>query len=425
MRATALANQSYLARLDQTIENARHVKAPLETSTSRLLQYFIPTVFIFAIASALVIGHFFTVALAIQSAVSVLVSACPCTLGFITPLAVKIGMNKAADHGVRFQSAKKLQDAEQIDTVVFDLNGTLTLGTPVVRTYGVMPGVTSTEQDVLAYFSVLEKQSNHPLAKAIYKCVNEKNSVPPIDWQVTSLDQSNHSGLTALINEEPYTLGNETMMREAGIDVQHVDSHRKEGDTVIYLARGTQVMGYMVLADQLRPTARSVIDALKTQGKTIYLCTGSDETTAHRYADELGILRSNVHAGCMGSAVEPSDRDKKTVIDTLKASGRRVAMVGDAANDALAITASQLGIAVKSQGSDELTQENAGVVIQSGSLWPIVSAFEVAKQTVNNVKQNIFNLTATQKNREFKAVANNSPNQPTSANQPKKSTDAL
>ncbi len=384
LRVTAAAKDSYLARLDNHIMRANFEKAPLETRTNEILQYFIPVVILAAALSGVIISNFFPLAIAIQCAVSVLVSACPCTLGFITPLAVKIGMNKAAEHGVQFKSAKSLQEAEQIERVVFDLNGTLTAGIPSVRHYDVMPGVKISPRDLLVYCALLEKNLSHPVAKAICEYVGQNEITPDAALSLTELDASNHSGLSALINGEHYTLGNQTIMAEIGVYTHTLpDNVRpRAGDNVIYLSRANTVLGYIVLSDPLRDDARLAIDSLKALDKEVYICTGADEATALRYASELGIPAANVKAACVGL-------HKKTYIDELKQNGCRVAMIGDAANDALAIAASDFGIAVNSRGSDEVTQQEAGAVIQSGSLLPIVSAFAVAQKTVGNIKQNL------------------------------------
>ncbi len=391
-RVSAGAKESYLARLDDSLERAHFEKAPLETATNKTLQYFIPAVIIFAIVSLLVIGHFFTLALAIQCAIAVLVSACPCTLGFITPLAVKIGMNKAAEYGVQFKSAKTMQEAEQIDSVVFDLNGTLTLGMPVVRRYSVLPDMNISTHELLSYFFLLEKERSHPIAKAICQYTQDHHISPPKHWETLPIKQSNHSGVAAVINGESYVLGNQHMMNEIGIKTLNVPSNEQleAGDTVVYLARGKTLLGYMILADKLRPNAKYTIESLRALGKEVYLCTGADEATAYRYAKTLDIPLKNVQAGCMGAEATPPLIDKISYIDQLKQQGQRVAMVGDAANDALAIAMSDFGIAVKSQGADEMTLQQAGAVIQSGSLLPVVNTFAIAKQTVDNVKQNLW-----------------------------------
>ena len=364
-----------------------------EAATNRILQYFIPTVFISALLSVVVISYFFSLALAIQCAVAVLVSACPCTLGFITPLAVKFGMNKATQYGVEFKSTKILQEAEQIDRVVFDLFGTLTIGVPTVSKYGVMPDSKLSTEDLLAYFAVLEKGSAHLMAKAICDFVcKEKKTVSP-EMVVTCLDTSHHSGLTAVINGEKYTLGNQNMMTTVGIDIRDIQNRLQPevGASVIYLARSNQLIGYMVLTDKLRDDACHVVKSLKLLGKEVFLCTGADGESAAYYASLLDISPDNIRANCVGAAagqLSQSD-DKRAYINQLKQGGHQVAMIGDAVNDTCAIAVSDFGIAIKSRASDEITRQQAGAVIQSGSLLPVLNAFAVSRQTVNHIKQNL------------------------------------
>lgn len=379
MRVSAEAKDSYLAKLDAKLAEAIQEKAPLENAANKILQYFIPTVISLAIVSGVLVGHFFGASLAIQCAVSVLVSACPCTLGFITPLAVKIGMTKAVDHGVRFKSAKTLQEADEIDRVVFDLNGTLTQGKPVVSRYH------SQDPDFLKLLYAIEKGSLHPMAMAIYDYVGKHGgSSVPSDWEVQHSLVQNHSGLLCAIGGVDYALGNEDMMRSQRVDLPAVDHAGRVGDTVIYLARGKQLIGYIVLEDPVRCDARQVIGSLKAMGKQVYLCTGADMTTAIRYASELGIALENMRAGCRGID------DKPAYIRKLKEGGRhRVAFVGDGPNDAVVITASDFGLGVASNAGDNITLQEAGAVIQSGSLWPVANAFEIARQAVKNIKQNL------------------------------------
>jgi len=391
VRVTASAKESHLAKLDKHIMLANLEKAPLETTTNKILQFFIPTVILFAILSAVIISHFFPIAVAIQCAVSVLVSACPCTLGFITPLAVKIGMKKAGDNGVIFTSAKRLQEAEQIDRVVFDLNGTLTTGVLKVGNHGVFENAGMSGRDLLTYLATLEQGSSHLVAKAICEYTQTMNI--PLDPQLrlSERDGSNHSGVSAKINDELYTLGNRTMMESIGIEalaIPALPEHLNPADSVIYLARAQQVIGYIIISDPLRANARLTVDALRQLGKDVYICTGADEVTAHNYARMLGIPAANVAAACAGSA-ETAEHNKKAYINRLKEDGHRVAMIGDAANDTLAMAASDFSIAIKSQGADPMTQQQAGAVTQSDSLLAVVSAFAVAQQTVNNIRQNL------------------------------------
>ncbi len=387
IRVKKTHKESYLARLDTAIEQSVLEKAPIEIKTGQLLNYFIPTVIALAVASGIIIGFFFPAAIAIQCAVSVLVSACPCTLGLITPLAVKTGMHKAAENGVQFKSAKTLQQAEQIDTVIFDLNGTLTTGIPSVKEMYLFEESHLSEIDLLSYCSALERQSDHPIGKAIYSFAN-KHSIS--NHEVFQLDNSHHSGCSAKINDTTYAIGSMTLMKEKGIVIpsKFKQPTLEAGDQIVYVARNDTVIGFLVMTDPLREDAYCTINALKAMGKEICLCTGADEETARRYAHSLGI--KSVYASCSASSIEENDQQSKTShIQALKRKGRKVAMVGDAGNDAPAIAASDLGIAVISYGADELTQQAAGIVIHSETLLPIASAFAVSKQTVSNINQNL------------------------------------
>lgn len=380
LRVSKTYQESYLARLDKGIEKASQEKAPIELQTGKLLGYFIPAVLALAVISGIAVGIFFTPALAIQCAVSVLVSACPCTLGLITPLAVKTGMHKAAEHGVQFKSAKTLQQAEQIDTVIFDLNGTLTTGIPKVTQFGLLGPSELSESDLMAYCAALEKDSAHPIGKAIYSYAQAKN---PQAQQVTQLNAQHHSGITGQILENNYTLGSRTLMQQEEITLPETQQlpHLADGDHLIYIARNKVVIGFMVLTDPLRNDARQTINTLKAMGKEIHLCTGADKDTAARYALTLGITK--IYAGCDATL-------KTEYIKTVRNSGKLVAMIGDAANDAQAFAASNFSIAIASNGSDDITQQKADAVVYTETLSPIVSAFAISKQTVANIKQNLF-----------------------------------
>ncbi|WP_454782756.1 heavy metal translocating P-type ATPase [Legionella sp. WA2022007384] len=387
IRVTKTQSHSYLARLDKAIELSALEKAPIEIKTGQLLTYFIPLVIALAATSGVIIGIFFPAAVAIQCAVSVLVSACPCTLGLITPLAVKTGMHKAAEHGVQFKSAKTLQQAEQVDTVIFDLNGTLTTGVPSVKELYLFEESKLTELDFLSYCAALEKQSSHPIGKAIYSFASQYKIT---DVEADLLDHSHHSGISGKIKDKNYVIGSMTVMNEKGIKipVNFKQPKLQAGDQIVYVSRNKTAIGFMVITDPLRDDAFCTIKALKAMGKEICLCTGADEETAHRYAKALGI--KTVYANCIASSAERKEQQSKTShIQALRKKGHKVAMIGDAGNDTPAITASDLGIAVVSDGSDILTQQAAGIVIHNGALLSIASAFAVSKQTVSNINQNL------------------------------------
>lgn len=386
IHVTKTAKESYLARLDAGIAQSINEKAPLEIKTERILTYFVPTVIALSVISGVIIGTFFTPALAIQCAISVLVSACPCTLGLIIPLAVKTGIHKAAENGVRFKNSKILQQAEQIDTVVFDLNGTLTQGIPKVKHFSVLAGAGLSENQLLDLCYTLEEKSAHPIGKAIYSYAN-KNI--PHQFIATHLNDSHHAGIEGTINNEHYTIGSLTLMREKGILTGEVEKYPdlEAGDSMVFIAKGNTLIGYIIITDPLRKDALQTVNALMAMGKDVHLCTGADEKTANRYAKALGIKK--VHAGCVATTMEQGDKSKTAYIKSLQNKGHKVAMVGDAANDTQAIAASDFGIAVLSTDSDELTEQQAGAIIQSGTLLPIVSAFTISKQTVSNIKQNL------------------------------------
>lgn len=390
IRVSKNAHESYLARLDAHIEQSILEKAPIELKTGTILNYFIPAVLGLAVLAGIVIGFYFTPALAIQTAVSVLVSACPCTLGLITPLAVKTGIHKAAEHGVQFKSAKSLQLAEQIDTVIFDLNGTLTTGIPKVTQFTTaIQSNQLSNSELLAICAALEEESNHPIGKAIFSYAKEKE---PEKLEVTELEKSHHSGVSGQINGKKYTLGSLTLMHEQGIVLPDnmtlpvLDS----GDHLIFLAQEHRVIGFIKITDPLRDDAYRTINSLTAMGKQVHLCTGADKETAARYAKALGI--KEVVAECIATS-------KTDHIQSLRKKGQKVAMIGDAGNDAPAMAACDFGIAIASLGGDELTQQKADAVIHNGCLLPIASAFAISKQAVSNIKQNLgmslgYNLAA-------------------------------
>ncbi|RUR17997.1 cation-translocating P-type ATPase [Legionella sp. km535] len=386
IRVLKPAHQSFLARLDAGIDQSINEKAPLEIKTGQLLAYFIPTVIALAITSGIIIGVFFPAAIAIQCAISVLVSACPCTLGLIIPLAVKTGIHKAAEHGVHFKNSKILQEAEQIDTVVFDLNGTLTTGVPVAKDYSVMSNATITRDHFLALCAALEDSSTHPVGKSIHSYCS-KNSSSKLT--VTKPNDTHHSGIFGCINGKDYTIGSPSLMNEMGIATATIEANLnlEAGDSLVFLAEENNLIGYIIITDPLRKDAFKTIKALANMGKELHLCTGADEQTALRYAKALGV--TNIHANAVATTLEHGDKSKPAYIKSLQLKGHKVAMVGDAANDAQAIAASDLGIAVLSQDSDELTQQHAGAVIQKGTLLPIISTFAVSQQTVANIKENL------------------------------------
>ena len=381
---------SYLSSLDKQLTELSDKKAPIQEYADKVLRYFIPTILSLAIISGVVVGIFFPPALAIQCAVSVLVAACPCTLGLVVPLSLGVGMRKAKQYGIQaFKDPSMLQCADSIDTVVFDLNGTLTKGNPEVVRAGLFQGADIPFDEVCSITSSLESQSSHAYAHAI--CRHIKKVVPNVPQPPMSSAMSTiiFGGVQASMDNHSYSIGNEYMMRHLGIDITRFKSslRLKDAERPIFFAKDNQIVAYFILSDALRDDAKATIQALQSMRKKVLICTGECRATAAYYASMLGIDINDIYAEC-----KPNEKEK--IINELKTigprKGKNVAMVGDAANDSLAIAASDFGIAIKSKSTNDLVEQQAGVVLQNSNLQPVLNAFVIARQTMRNIKQNLF-----------------------------------
>jgi Cu2+-exporting ATPase len=401
LKVTHIVAESNYARMDQHIAKVNKEKAPIQTTTDQILQYFIPTIIFIALLATITIANFYPLALAIQCGVSVLVSACPCTLGFIIPLAILIGMKKGVDNGVQFKSGKALEVAASIDRVAFDLHGTITQGVFSVRSFGAQSNSELSAKQVLALLGAIEKNSAHPIARDLCKYIEDEKIDSEEELRVSAVDKSNHSGISAMINNRPYVVGNQNMMKKHGIETQSVDASVKieDDEQLIYLARNKLVVGYVVLTDPLRENARFAVDSLKEMGIEVYMITGADVATAKRFGNLLGIEPEFIRAGRLPTEksteiellrnehkVARIGDKKSTEIELLK-NVHKVAMIGDNSNDAIAMACADFGIAVS--GVDKVTEQEAGALIHSGCLLPVINAFSTARQTVANIKQNL------------------------------------
>jgi P-type Cu2+ transporter len=382
MQATNTYEHSYLSQIANTIKKANSDKAPIELFTSRVLKYFIPTLLAIAVISGVIIGVFFTPALAIQSVVAVLVSACPCALSLITPMAVKIGMKKASEAGAVFDNGKTLQAAADIDAIVFDLNGTLTKGD--VRVTNLM----LKDKKYLAYLDLLESHSEHPLAGKIREHLSSLEIPETKKLTGKQVDFSHHSGISAIIDGQRFGVGNKHFLAHLGIrEFPHPFDNPDNGS--IYFTQGNQIIGQIQVEDSLRDDAIATVRHLQKLGKQVHICTGADEEDAKQYAKKLAIPFDNIYANAAGVESQTGDNAKTSYVKMLQEKGLKVAMVGDAANDLTALAYADLGIAVKSDIGDNITQQQAGIRVQNGALFPIVSAFDVSKKTRSNIYQNL------------------------------------
>ena len=376
---------SYLSLIAKNIKQANHEKAPIEAFANQVLKYFVPALVGVAAVSGLVIGSLYSLPLAIQTVVSVLVSACPCALSLITPMAVKIGMKKSADFGVHFKNGKTLQASADVKAVVFDYNGTLTTGVVSVK------NITIDNEAYLSHIAALESFSNHPFAKVIRAYILNKWPSNGRKLHVEDMDTSNHSGIKGTIEGETFIIGNRDMLLSNGISEANIPDNG-----LIYVAKGDQVIAEIELEDPLREDAKDTILQLKKMGITSYICTGADLITAKKAAKRLGIPESNILANAVGVASEGSQNSKENFIKNLQREYQqqnkdyKVAMVGDAANDATAIKTADVGFAVESEIGDGLTEKLADVTLQKGRLFPIVSSLDVSRKTKSNIYQNLF-----------------------------------
>lgn len=389
LRVTADSDHSLLARLDKQLQQDLDSKAPIEAIAAKLLHYFIPTVLAVSVITGITLGIFFSPALAITCALSVLVSACPCIFGMIIPMTVKIAMHKSAELLAYFKEASHLQAAASIDTVVFDLHGTLTKGKPqVINFVSLNP---KREQNLLlAYASLMEADSEHAVGQAIYRYLAD-NYEKPASTEII-IDKTNHSGVKAQIDQQQLLLGNEDLLQAEGISCDAVKSMARlqPSESLSYLVQNGEIIGYFVLADQLRDDAKACIEYLIEHDYEVYLFTGATKDTALKFARQAGIFAGNVRAGCVSFAQEETTQmAKNALIQHLKQNGRKVLMVGDGGNDAPALTISDLGVVMCTESSDEMTQKQAGLMIRGERLSPLISALSIAKQSIKSIYQNI------------------------------------
>lgn len=375
MKCIATQENTTLSKIIQMVEDAQGKKAPIARVADRISLYFVPAVMLIAFIAALlwyVSSHDFSFALTIF--VSVLVIACPCALGLATPTAIMVGTGKSAQLGIFIKSGEALETASQIDTIVFDKTGTLTIGQPVVTDIT----TTKNENEVLALAAALEQGSRHPLAKAILKKAMEENVVIP---ELEGIQTINGKGLQALYQGKKLSIGNKNFVMEETSDqfLKQEEKYQKEGKTVVYLFLDQELLAIFAIADKLKSNAKAVVEQLKNQHIDVIMLTGDHEITAHAIAAQAGI--DHVIA-----QVLPNEKGDQ--ISKLQKEGKKVAMVGDGINDAVALTQSEVGIAIGS-GSD-VAVESADVVLMKDDLSDVVSAIRLSKAVIRNIHQNLF-----------------------------------
>lgn len=372
MQATHNYDESYLSKVAKNIKKAHLEKAPIELLANKILSFFIPGLISIAITSSIVIACYFGPVAAIQCVISVLVSACPCALSLITPMAVKIGMQKASEKGIHFKNGKDLQAASQINDVVFDLNGTLTEGKFEIMDLNI------TDETLLPLVAALESHSKHPVAKVIQDYIENQRPVEHQSIHITQIDKTHHAGIKAVINGDTLMIGNSDFLKYHNIPIQTDKENFSQ-----FIVKNGMVVGTILLHDALRQDAIATVQKLQQMGKTVHICTGTDKKYVERYAEILKIMPEHIFTNA------DDKKTKESYIRQLQANHRKVAMVGDAFNDAGAVAYADIGIAVKSVIGDKITEEQASITVPKGMLFSIVSALDVAEKTSSNIFQNL------------------------------------
>jgi len=380
LRAERVGAQTMLAQIVAMVAQAQRSRAPLQRVADKVAAWFVPAVVasaVLAFAAWAWLGPDPKLAHALIAAVSVLIIACPCALGLATPISIMVASGRGAQHGVLFKDASAIEALRDIDTLVLDKTGTLTEGKPALKqviALGALP-----RERLLRLAAALEQPSEHPLARAIVNAAAGE-ALPKVDDFRTLTGR----GVQGRVDASAVALGNARLLQELGIaaDAQataQAEQLRGDGATVMFLAVDGALAGLLAVADRIKPDTAKVIAALHRDGLRIVMLTGDNATTAQAVARELGI--DEVHA-------DVSPADKAAVVAALKAEGRRVAMAGDGINDAPALAAADVGIAMGS-GTD-VAMESAQVTLVKGDLGAIARARALSRATVRNIHQNLF-----------------------------------
>ncbi|WP_160683524.1 heavy metal translocating P-type ATPase [Clostridium sp. C2-6-12] len=377
-KATKVGKDTALAQIVKLVEDAQGSKAPIAKLADVISAYFVPTVIVLAIISAigwLMAGE--TPVFALTIFIAVLVIACPCALGLATPTAIMVGTGKGAENGVLIKGGEALETTHQIKTIVFDKTGTITEGRPIVTdilTNGI------SEEDILVLAASAEKGSEHPLGEAIVRSAEEKNLVLK---EIKEFKAVPGHGIEVKIDEKTILIGNKKLIQENNIDlsVLATESDRLaiEGKTPMYVVVDEILRGIIAVADTVKPSSKKAIEALHEMGIKVAMITGDNKKTAEAIAKQVGI-------DIVLAEVLPED--KANEVKKLQAENQKVAMVGDGINDAPALAQADIGIAIGT-GTD-VAIESADIVLMKSDLMDVITAIKLSSATIKNIKQNLF-----------------------------------
>ncbi len=376
--AQNVGNDTTLSQIIRLVEEASSSKAPISKLADKISSIFVPVVISIAVISTivwLILGASFEFALSIG--IAVLVISCPCALGLATPTAIMVGTGKGAENGILIKSAEALEIAHQVQTVVMDKTGTITEGKPRV-TDVVTKGISDVE--MLKIAASAEKSSEHPLADAVVEEAKNRN----LDlYDVKNFEAIPGQGLEATVNNKKYYIGNLRLVNEKKININDFEEKSTkladEGKTPLYFADEQNVLGIIAVADVVKPTSQKAIKEFEAMGIEVVMLTGDNKKTAEAIRRQLGITRA---------VAEVLPQDKEREIRKIQEQGRKVAMIGDGINDAPALARADVGIAIGA-GTD-VAIESADVVLIRSDLLDAVTAVQLSKSTIRNIKQNLF-----------------------------------
>ncbi len=380
LRADRVGRDTMLARIVDMVARAQRSRAPIQRLADRVAGWFVPAVIgaaVLAFAAWMAFGPEPRLSFALIAAVTVLIIACPCALGLATPMSIMVGVGRGAHSGILIRDAGALERLERIDTIVIDKTGTLTEGKPkLVR---IIPAGGLDESQLLRLAAGLERGSEHPLGRAIVDEARERGLAP---GELGDFAAAAGKGTSGTVDGRAVALGNAALMAELRIATADLDGAaelaRGEGATVIYAAVDGRAAGAIVIADPIKPSAQAALRALRHDGLRVLMLTGDNPTTAHAVAAKLGI--EEIEAGIL-------PEHKGEVVERLRREGRCVAMVGDGVNDAPALAAADVGIAMGS-GTD-VAIESAGITLLTGDLNGLVRARRLSVATMRNIRQNL------------------------------------
>jgi P-type Cu+ transporter len=381
MRAEKVGRDTLLSQIVKMVADAQRSRAPIQRLADQVSGWFVPVVIVVALIAFGAWAWFGPeprMAFGLVAAVSVLIIACPCALGLATPMSIMVGVGRGAQAGVLIKNAESLERMEKVDTLVVDKTGTLTEGKPKV--VAIVPAAGFNETDILRLAATVERASEHPLADAIVRSAKERN----LDLgKVEEFDSPTGKGATGKVDGKTIVLGNANFLQSLGIDAQSLNDQgerlRGDGATVINMAVDGKLAGLFAIADPVKASTPDALKALAAEGIKIIMLTGDNKTTANAVARSLGI--TDIEA-------EVLPDQKSAVVAKLQKAGRVVAMAGDGVNDAPALAAAEVGIAMGT-GTD-VAMESAGITLLKGDLVGIVRARRLSQATMSNIRQNLF-----------------------------------